>query len=357
MIYRKQTGFDDFHCIADKCPKSCCEGWQIVIDPESLEKYQRHTGLFRDRLESGIDQRESCFRQKHMRCAMLASSGLCDLQSTLGEAYLCDTCRQYPRHLEDFPDLREYSLSLSCPEAVRMMMESSFRFSWTETEDELFDDPDEFEDFDPILFDRLSYARECMFSLAKDASLPLQKRMDLIASAAYQLQGLYDEGDIFAMDDLLDHFTCERTTQPDDISRIGFPFSYTYMCKSLNLLLKLEVLEEDWMASVRSAKAYWQEHTERSPEWYAAVSPSEELSHIYANLLQSLLFTYVCGSIYDGQIYARTMIAVMSVRWIMMLSAALPELSNAETIYLFSREVEHSDLNVNALISYFEEEL
>ena len=42
---------------------------------------------------------------------MLAESGLCDLQSNLGEEYLCDTCRLYPRHTEEFLDLREYSRS------------------------------------------------------------------------------------------------------------------------------------------------------------------------------------------------------------------------------------------------------
>jgi lysine-N-methylase len=40
----------------------------------------------------------------------------------------------------------------------------------------------------------------------------------------------------------------------------------------------------------------------------------------------------------------------------MMISAA-SSLTPEETVYLFSREVEHSDLNLNALISWFEEEL
>ena len=40
----------------------------------------------------------------------------------------------------------------------------------------------------------------------------------------------------------------------------------------------------------------------------------------------------------------------------MMISAAKEE-ELASVIYLYSREVEHSDPNVNALISYFEGEL
>ena len=36
-----------------------------------------------------------------------------------GESYLCDTCKMYPRRVEEYEGLREYSLSLSCPKADR----------------------------------------------------------------------------------------------------------------------------------------------------------------------------------------------------------------------------------------------
>ncbi len=353
MIYRKQTGFDAFRCIAGQCPQSCCEGWQIVIDPESLEKYRNHTGQFADRLQSGIDYRESAFRQHSMRCSMLSSSGLCDLQSALGESYLCETCRQYPRHLEDFPDLREYSLSLSCPEVVRMMTAEDFHFDVTESEDEFFDDPDDFEDCDPILLDKLIYAREKMFSAARDTDLPLHERLDSIACTACQLQRLYDEGDVFAMDDICD---AGSTEMPLDTAA-GCRFTYDYFMQSLAWLQDLEVLESSWTDTVRAARLFWQNRTAASPEWQKAICPETSLSQVCENLLLCLLFTYVCGSIYDGQIYARTMIAVMSVRWIMLLHSARPDRSLNETVYLFSREVEHSDLNINALISCFEAEL
>ena len=40
MRYIKPTYYDEFKCIADKCPDTCCAGWQIVIDEETLDKYQ-----------------------------------------------------------------------------------------------------------------------------------------------------------------------------------------------------------------------------------------------------------------------------------------------------------------------------
>ena len=33
-----------FHCIAGACPDSCCKEWEIVVDAESVEKYQMVSG-------------------------------------------------------------------------------------------------------------------------------------------------------------------------------------------------------------------------------------------------------------------------------------------------------------------------
>ncbi len=51
------------------------------------------------------------------------------------------------------------------------------------------------------------------------------------------------------------------------------------------------------------------------------------------------------------------MIAVQSVRWLMMIYATYKNTSLEKVVYLYSREVEHSDLNVNTLIEFFEDEL
>lgn len=39
MRYIKPGYYDDFVCIAGACPATCCAGWQIVIDEESLQTY------------------------------------------------------------------------------------------------------------------------------------------------------------------------------------------------------------------------------------------------------------------------------------------------------------------------------
>ena len=39
MFIQKQDIFDNFTCIAEKCPESCCKLWQIAVDEDSVDKY------------------------------------------------------------------------------------------------------------------------------------------------------------------------------------------------------------------------------------------------------------------------------------------------------------------------------
>ncbi|SHI78432.1 flagellin lysine-N-methylase [Pseudobutyrivibrio xylanivorans] len=350
MIYRKQNGYDAFKCIADKCPKSCCVGWQIMIDEDSIKKYKNTAGDFGARLNGSINFEEGCFKQNNTRCAMLNNNGLCDLHSTLGEDMLCHTCKMFPRHVEEFQDIREYSLSLSCPEFTRMISEPDYEFAFTESEDDVLDDPEEFEDYDFLLFDKLEYSRDKMLELAATKSISLQDRMSLIGAMGLKLQRLYDEGLIFDMDDVDfdEEFDCAGT---------GALLSLPYCTKSMDTLLEMEVLEESWHDSIRSAQTFWNDNSSDFVTWKTAMYPEAATEFIFEKIFESLLFTYFCGAVYDGQIYARTMIAVQSTRWLMMLSAADKNTPLNQVIYLYSREVEHSDLNVNALIEFFEGEL
>lgn len=372
MIHRKQSGYDAFKCIADKCPKSCCEGWQIMIDDESIDRYQNESGHFGQRLLESINFTEQCFLQNNSRCAMLNDNGLCDLHSSLGEESLCYTCKMFPRHVEEFQDIREYSLSLACPEFVRMLVEPSYRFDINETEDDLLDDPEEFEDYDFILFDKLDFAKDKMLHIAEDSNRSLQGRLNQIASMALALQECYDLGDIFEMDsissgddsisgvDSASGDNSNRTDVPsaiDDFYNKNIKSTLDYSIESMDVLINMEVLEESWRDSIISAQEYWKRNSNDTQICKSAMFPDSNTEFIFQKILESLLYTYFCGAVYDGQIYARAMIAVQSTRWLMMLYYANHCMDLNSIIYLYSREVEHSDLNVDALIEHFENEL
>ena len=93
--------YEKFKCIADKCPKTCCGGWQIEIDEESLAAY-KSMGI------DNVDYENEIFNyDEDKMCRNLREDGLCKLILKHGEGILCRTCATFPRHIEEFQNVRE----------------------------------------------------------------------------------------------------------------------------------------------------------------------------------------------------------------------------------------------------------
>ena len=84
MQYTFPNYYKEFSCIAGACPDTCCAGWQIVIDDQTLKKYQHFKGPFRNRLHNDIDWKQHVFRQYNRRCAFLNEENLCDIYTEAG---------------------------------------------------------------------------------------------------------------------------------------------------------------------------------------------------------------------------------------------------------------------------------
>lgn len=118
--------YKKFQCIADQCKDSCCIGWEIMIDPESYEKYQKVQGSFHERLMKGIDHEDNpVFHLDHYdRCVFLNKQNLCDIYIHLGEEALCEICTQHPRFHNEYGSIRQSGLGMSCEEAARLLFAS-----------------------------------------------------------------------------------------------------------------------------------------------------------------------------------------------------------------------------------------
>lgn len=115
-----------FHCIAGKCPDSCCKGWEIVVDPETLQTYQQTSApigaTIRKALTKNEDDEWIFQNREDGNCPFWNTEKLCDLQIQAGEHLLCDTCRNFPRIPQDYTLFTEHVLSLACPEAARLVL-------------------------------------------------------------------------------------------------------------------------------------------------------------------------------------------------------------------------------------------
>ena len=115
--------YKQFKCIADKCEHSCCIGWEIDIDANSLEKYKGLCDGYGKVISDSIstdDTPHFCLAAKD-RCPHLNEQGLCRIILNLGEGYLCDICREHPRFY-NYTSVAEAGIGLSCPEAARVVL-------------------------------------------------------------------------------------------------------------------------------------------------------------------------------------------------------------------------------------------
>lgn len=106
MKIRVPSYYKEFKCIGSACEDTCCAGWDVVIDSETYECYQKMDGTFGDRLRSKMvvdkDGYNIFFVLDGDRCPFLNNNNLCDIHKEKGEQYLSYTCKQYPRYEEDF---------------------------------------------------------------------------------------------------------------------------------------------------------------------------------------------------------------------------------------------------------------
>ena len=364
MYYRKPHYYDKFSCTAEQCPDTCCAGWQIVIDENSLEKYSNVSGDFGIRLLNSINWREGIFEQYEKRCSFLNAENLCDIYKELGADALCDTCRLYPRHIEEFENLREFSLSLSCPVVAKMILQCQESVRFLEEEDEKEECEEDFEDFDFLLFDCLLEVREKLFSIVQNRTIPIEKRMYCVLKIAKNLQTALDEGELFERDFMAEIELCLQEKAEDFSGNL-----YEIVQAFRKDLLRLEVLREEWKTNLKAADNLFQKgetwYVEKRDRYKAEIKNTigQEQWDIYKEqLLMFFLYTYFCGAVYDDMIYSKGVLSVISVFWIEEITfwswaadeGQIEEKNLLETAYRYAREIEHSDENLNLLEEIFD---
>ena len=334
MRYLKPHYYDKFVCTAGDCPDSCCAGWQIMIDETSLERYGNEKSEFGTRLRNSIDWDEECFYQNNRRCAFLNEENLCDLYKALGPDSLCDTCRMYPRHTEEYEGLRELSLSLSCPEAARIILS------------------------------------------CKDRSLPLTLRMSASEQLTEQYQIRVEEQKEYEIDELLRN--CEAHHQrkklqefvSESLAEKGIDAAslhrWARQIEELQVLRGLERLRPEWDDVLDGAEKWLYQGSEETyhkicEEFHKAYgslgSHKEEWENLGEQLLMFFVYTYFCGAVYDDMVCSKMELALFSVRWIQeflmvrwLENGKKLSMKDVEEIsWRYAREVEHSDDNLNAL--------
>lgn len=378
MLYMIPDYYKEFSCAADQCEDTCCAGWQIVIDDKSLKRYRQVRGPFQRRMMRSVKWRKGVFRQSpDRRCAFLNEDNLCDMYTMLGKNSLCKTCRLYPRHIEEFEGVREITLSVSCPEAAKILLARKEPVQFLKYEKE---GTEEYEDFDLLLYSWLVDAREVMLRILQDRTKGLDVRTGLVLGLAYDMEGRIRRGELFSCQEVFEKYQTEKAVRFVE-EKLGEEENsekrYTLSKKMFGKLYELELLNENWFLLLNESEKLLYGKSERRSE---RIEKYETIRKEYVNwqktnmpdwqipmeqLLVYFIFTYFCGAVYDGRVYGKVQMAVVSVLLISELLMArwlrngrqLDQEDMTEIVYRYSRELEHSDKNPERFEEMMEREV
>lgn len=390
MEFRMPSYYNQFKCIADKCPDTCCAGWAIVIDDKTLESYKNMTGEAGEYVRDKVDFEENIYKRCGERCAFLNDSNLCDLIINQGEDKLCKTCTRYPRHFEEYGDLVEAALSMSCPVAAGLIINNPDRDRFKCRVDET---KNKGEKVDKKLLDVLLRVRKLIFAITADRTKSIDQRMKEILLLTEKVQPLifgyeklgakrrlsaFSKGIFQKLDDILSKCQMDLNNpnencanaksskkkkksyivirQVDDQSQGENHIGYQLMKEYIDMFLGLENINEDWPKTMGEIiSLLYHRHT---PEEYKEIksefiSAMKDREYEYEHILNYFIYTYFLGGIYDYNILGMVKLAVVSTLIIREMGVAkwlegdrmLTVDEQLRCAYSYSRQVEHSEDN------------
>ena len=319
MRIRVPDYYDRFRCLAGACPHTCCEKWEVVIDPETAALYQGVPGPLGDRLRSALQtdaDGERCFPLSGGRCPFLDGENLCEIHRQLGPEATSVTCRTHPRFTEDYGPFREVTLCASCPAALALLLGSEEVLTFPARETEEPKEPG-----DPWLTGLLPL-RERMLRELGDRRRPLAERMERFLLLAMEAQDLLDA------DRAEDLGALAAEWEAPSVALLEGPGLFPH---ALEVLAGLEVLEEDWRDLLH-----------RGGEAPEAAVPETLLERVG----MYFVFRYLLKAVNDGDLLGRAEFCMLMVLTARRLAGVC---GFGEALRRLSCEIEHSDENLEVL--------
>ena len=327
MRVRVPDYFDEFFCLAGACPHSCCIGWEVVLDEDTVRRYQQLPGALGERLRGAmaVDGEDVCFPLEGRRCPFLNQENLCDIHRALGSEATSVTCREHPRFIEDYGPFQEITLSAACPKANELLLGSRDPLTFLERQDnQPMEDGDEWLDWLVPLRDRL-------LDLLRDRNRSLKARLRDFLFITEEAQQLLDSENMAELT-----VFCSRSWAISSETDAG---SGSWEAAARQCLQDLEILEPDWLALLKQ----WAQAPELPG--FAPQDP-EKLERIAVYFA----FRYLLKAVNDGNLLGRAQFCALGVLVTDRLSrfVGLPE-----ALRLFSREIEHNEENLDTLLEQF----
>ena len=443
MKVRVPNYFNEFKCIASECEDTCCAGWEIVIDDETHKRYENVEGEFGEILRSKIvkSDGENIFLLNKGNCSFLNEKKMCEIYINLGEDYLCYTCQQFPRYTEEFLDLKEVGLSLSCPEAARIILrkaenttfnlseedncenemqeeleydlslsceninssnctlgecsnskdnENRESFNLSESEnrqcldlknsediegnnsevDSFTEDEDYFDEgIDAEVLSEFLECRNIVFNIIERNDLDLGTKAALALEFVKEVQNKIDLGDMDEIPELMEEYRDENfiNTLIKELESYKGKESIKHknLCEYLKIYKSIKHINSNDPLGLEKALKYF----EGNEEFYLRKHKEfneyyKENLYKFKNILVYFIFRYFMKAIFDYDVSAKIKLAIISTLMIKELAVVrfiennneFTEEDMVEVSRIYSKDIEHSDENIENLQEIFETE-
>ena len=360
MIYEYPDWVEEFVCIADECEDTCCAGWEVDIDEGTLELYRSAEGAFGERLRGEIREENGtedggCFfpLTKEGRCPFLNDRNLCDIITHLGPDAISMVCDEYPRYFVTVGDYEQMDMSLSCMELGRLFFAGE-RMELRREEDRI---TREDSDVDEAWLVKILSCRD-------SAIAALQDRQDCQPDAQ-------PEGWRRRFEKVVKAWKNDGILRDDDRDALEKLFAETDE-EVHRRMSDLEPLDASWpvlLADVRGIidvpESVDFRRGRKSPEeadpsgscMEPSVSYAEQWDRWFTRLSVYFLFRYTIDAYYDGTAVKAVRMMYRSLRFIERMAetrerkkrAPLTVEDMVDLVHIYSRQVEHSEENVDAL--------
>lgn len=387
MKILKPYFYDDFECIGGKCIDSCCIGWKISIDKKTYNKYKKVNGKFGDKLIDNIqrDRKINTLRtygkmklDGNSRCALLDQNNLCEVYINLGPEYMCDVCKIYPRLVKKHGNIYERSLTLSCPVVAEFLVKNKEPLNF------LLEDSDinyaervllkENESFNSKLYDLLWESRSLAIEIAQFREIPMWKRLVFINLLSEKVQNLIDNKQYDNYDVIFD--TLRKNVIDDSVQKSleNIPVVNDVKVSFSNFIIEYKIKKNGgnskFISLVKTYNEYVtdkEKNLENKEEIFKIVEEFEVEFDKYLYEKEYILENYVVYNLYNNYMESlsskdvhkeiiRLMISYSIIKKLLfgkwgMNEQKLSDEDFIETLYSFSRTLEHSETFVSNIYS------
>ena len=384
MKVLKPFYYDDFKCIAGDCIDNCCHAeWEISIDKKTYKKYRKLKGQWGNKINNNIgrirsnisDLRYGKIKLKDKGCSLLDEKGLCTIHANLGEGYLCNTCKVYPREITKLGEIYERNLFMSCPEVARYFVRHKENFYFNMSEEELSDlDKDYIIDksYDEKLYNLLWDSRNLAMEIIQFKEIEIWKRIIFLKILTDKVQKLIDEENYENYEKVLKSFRNEipniNVINSLDKIKLVPKVKINFIKSVVDISEKVSRNKVKYNNLLEQYKKIFENDIDRNFEF--VIKKEEEFNkylnneeYIMENLLIYLIYKYFMGALYTKDLNKEINNVIISYAMIKMLLLGqydanenkLKEDDLVEVFYVFSRVIEHNKIFLDKIYEAIKE--